>query len=68
LNVSTAKSHLIDMALEVVVIAVADVDRANRFYGGLGCRLDADIARARIFAWFNSHHPVRRARFISAEV
>jgi catechol 2,3-dioxygenase-like lactoylglutathione lyase family enzyme len=47
--VSTAKSHLIDMALEVVVIAVADVDRAVRFYGGLGWRLDADIATGENF-------------------
>jgi len=28
--------------LEVVAIAVADVDRALRFYQGLGWRLDAD--------------------------
>jgi hypothetical protein len=31
-----------DMKLEVVVIPVSDVDRAKRFYGGLGWRLDAD--------------------------
>jgi catechol 2,3-dioxygenase-like lactoylglutathione lyase family enzyme len=41
---STPKSRPIDMALEVVVIPVVDVDRAMRFYGGLGWRLDADIA------------------------
>jgi len=34
-----------DMKLEVVVIPVSDVERAKRFYGGLGWRLDADIAR-----------------------
>ena len=34
----------IDMKLEVVVIPVSDVDRAKRFYGGLGWRLDADFA------------------------
>jgi catechol 2,3-dioxygenase-like lactoylglutathione lyase family enzyme len=33
----------IDMKLEVVVIPVADVDRAKAFYGGLGWRLDADF-------------------------
>src|SRR5215212_10168105 len=33
-----------DMKLEVVVIPVADVDRAKRFYGDLGWRLDADFA------------------------
>ena len=34
-----------DMKLEVVVIPVSDVERAKRFYSGLGWRLDADIAR-----------------------
>jgi catechol 2,3-dioxygenase-like lactoylglutathione lyase family enzyme len=34
----------VDMKLEVVVIAVSDVDRAKRFYGSLGWRLDADFA------------------------
>ena len=33
------------MKLEVVVIPVADVDRAKDFYGGLGWRLDADFSR-----------------------
>jgi catechol 2,3-dioxygenase-like lactoylglutathione lyase family enzyme len=33
----------IDMKLEVVVIPVSDVDRAKRFYGDLGWRLDADF-------------------------
>jgi catechol 2,3-dioxygenase-like lactoylglutathione lyase family enzyme len=34
----------VDMKLEVVVIPVADVERAKRFYGDLGWRLDADFA------------------------
>jgi catechol 2,3-dioxygenase-like lactoylglutathione lyase family enzyme len=34
-----------DMKLEVVIIPVSDVERAKRYYGGLGWRLDADIAR-----------------------
>ena len=33
-----------DMKLEVVVIPVSDVERAKRFYNGLGWRLDADYA------------------------
>jgi catechol 2,3-dioxygenase-like lactoylglutathione lyase family enzyme len=33
----------IEMKLEVVVLPVADVDRAKRFYEGLGWRLDADF-------------------------
>ena len=32
----------VDMKLEVVVIPVSDVDRAKRFYGDLGWRLDID--------------------------
>jgi catechol 2,3-dioxygenase-like lactoylglutathione lyase family enzyme len=32
------------MKFEVVVIPVSDVDRAKRFYGSLGWRLDADFA------------------------
>ena len=34
----------VDMKLEVVVIPVSDVDRAKRFYGNLGWRLDAERA------------------------
>ena len=34
----------VDMKLEVVVIPVADVDRAKSFYSSLGWRLDADFA------------------------
>jgi catechol 2,3-dioxygenase-like lactoylglutathione lyase family enzyme len=34
----------VDAKLEVVVLPVADVDRAKAFYQGLGWRLDADIA------------------------
>ena len=34
----------IDMKLEVVTVAVSDVDRSKRFYQSLGWRLDADIA------------------------
>jgi catechol 2,3-dioxygenase-like lactoylglutathione lyase family enzyme len=32
-----------DMKLEVVVLPVADVDRAKEFYVALGWRLDADV-------------------------
>ena len=39
----TRKAPTVDMKLEVVVIPVADVDRAKRFYGDLGWRLDADF-------------------------
>jgi catechol 2,3-dioxygenase-like lactoylglutathione lyase family enzyme len=39
----------VDTKLEVVVIPVADVDRAKRFYGALGWRLDADIAPSEEF-------------------
>jgi catechol 2,3-dioxygenase-like lactoylglutathione lyase family enzyme len=34
----------VDMKLEVVVLPVADVERAKKFYGQLGWRLDADLS------------------------
>jgi catechol 2,3-dioxygenase-like lactoylglutathione lyase family enzyme len=37
------------MALEVLVIPVADVERALRFYTALGWRLDADIVKGERF-------------------
>ena len=40
----TPRAQTVDMKLEVVVIPVSDVDRAKRFYAGLGWRLDADFA------------------------
>jgi catechol 2,3-dioxygenase-like lactoylglutathione lyase family enzyme len=46
---STTKSSPIDMALEVVVVSVSDVDRAVRFYGSLRWRLDADITHGHDF-------------------
>ena len=41
-TVETLRAGTIDMKLEVVVIPVSDVDRAKRFYGDLGWRLDID--------------------------
>lgn len=38
-----------DMKLEVVVVPVADVDRAKDFYVGLGWRLDADLTTGEDF-------------------
>jgi catechol 2,3-dioxygenase-like lactoylglutathione lyase family enzyme len=32
-----------DLKLEVVVLPVSDIDRAKRFYEGLGWRMDADL-------------------------
>jgi catechol 2,3-dioxygenase-like lactoylglutathione lyase family enzyme len=39
----TWRASPVDMKLEVVVIPVADVDRAKRFYADLGWRLDGDF-------------------------
>ena len=39
-----APSTAVDLKMEVVPIPVADVDRAKRFYEGLGWRVDADFA------------------------
>jgi catechol 2,3-dioxygenase-like lactoylglutathione lyase family enzyme len=36
---------IVDLKLEVVTLPVSDVDRAKRFYEGLGWRMDADIVR-----------------------
>jgi catechol 2,3-dioxygenase-like lactoylglutathione lyase family enzyme len=36
-------SSTVDLKFEVVVIPVADADRAKEFYGNLGWRLDADF-------------------------
>src|SRR5262245_48447754 len=41
--VSSAIAANVDMKFEVVVIPVADVDRAKAFYTKLGWRLDADF-------------------------
>ena len=38
-----SKTPSIALRLEVVVLPVADVDRAKSFYGGLGWRQDADL-------------------------
>ena len=41
--IETPRARTVDMKLEVVVIPVSDVERAKRFYGDLGWRLDADF-------------------------
>lgn len=41
--IGTPRARTLDMKFEIVVIPVSDVDRAKRFYGGLGWRLDADF-------------------------
>src|SRR5215469_6220795 len=41
-DATVAKATKLDMKFEIVVIPVSDVDRAKRFYAGLGWRLDAD--------------------------
>jgi len=43
MSADTASAPAVDMKLEIVVVPVSDVDRAKRFYGGLGWRLDADF-------------------------
>ncbi|HZH02324.1 MAG TPA: VOC family protein [Myxococcaceae bacterium] len=35
----------VDLKLEAIVIPVSDLDRAKRFYQGLGWRLDADFSK-----------------------
>jgi len=45
----TASVRARDFRLEVVVLPVSDVERAKEFYGRLGWRLDADVARGEDF-------------------
>src|SRR5450432_1489292 len=45
-NASVAK---VDMKFEIVVIPVADVDRAKEFYAKIGWRLDADFDNGKDF-------------------
>src|SRR3954453_23298153 len=42
--IGTPRARTADLKLEIIVIPVSDVDRAKRFYGDLGWRLDADYA------------------------
>jgi catechol 2,3-dioxygenase-like lactoylglutathione lyase family enzyme len=42
-SVQSPEPGTVEMKLEVVTLPVSDVDRAKRFYQGLGWRLDADI-------------------------
>ena len=42
--VQDAEKGTVDFKLEVVIVPVSDVDRAKRFYQGLGWREDVDIA------------------------
>lgn len=42
-SAGTKSTGVVDMKLEVIVLPVADVDRAKRFYAALGWRLDADF-------------------------
>ena len=42
---SAASVGKVDTKIEVVAIPVSDVDRAKKFYGGLGWRLDADFSK-----------------------
>src|ERR1700752_5106346 len=56
-SIKSPRRQKVDMKLEVVVIPVSDVDRAKRFYGGLGWRLDADFAPGDAFRVVQSTPP-----------
>ncbi len=43
-SAETQELSTIDMALEVMQVPVSDIDRAKRFYLGLGWRFDIDLA------------------------
>ncbi|HVJ33213.1 MAG TPA: VOC family protein [Terriglobia bacterium] len=44
-STETLRARPVDMNIEVIVIPVSDVDRAKRFYGDLGWRLDIDYVK-----------------------
>jgi catechol 2,3-dioxygenase-like lactoylglutathione lyase family enzyme len=48
-STATPEPATIDMKLEVVTVAVSDIDRAKQFYARLGWRLDADIVAGDAF-------------------
>lgn len=43
-EIEEGKERGVDLKLEAVLIPVSDADRAKRFYGNLGWRLDADFS------------------------
>jgi catechol 2,3-dioxygenase-like lactoylglutathione lyase family enzyme len=47
----------VDMKLEVVVVPVADVDKAKDFYQGMGWRLDADVSAGVLFDFKGPSRP-----------
>jgi catechol 2,3-dioxygenase-like lactoylglutathione lyase family enzyme len=53
-----------EMKLEVVVLPVSDVDRAKRFYEGLGWRLDADFSKSADFRVLQLTPPGSQASII----
>ena len=50
----TAKALPVDMKLEVIVIPVSDVDRAEKFYTRLGWRQDVTPPGSGVFPGFNA--------------
>jgi catechol 2,3-dioxygenase-like lactoylglutathione lyase family enzyme len=61
---SAASVGKVDTKLEVVAIPVSDVDRAKKFYEGLGWRLDADFDKGGRAVQFTP--PGSECRFTSA--
>jgi catechol 2,3-dioxygenase-like lactoylglutathione lyase family enzyme len=68
LSLARRGAEVVNMKLEVVVLAVADVERAKDFYGQLGWRLDADFPSMTAFGSSSSRRPARAARFSSARI
>src|SRR5262245_1670778 len=66
-NDVTKGAPTVEMKLEVIVIPVSDVDRAKRFYGGLGWRFDADFANGETFRVVHSRLRVPQPPSISAK-
>jgi predicted enzyme related to lactoylglutathione lyase len=60
--IESPRARTVDMKLEVVVIPISDVDRAKRFYGSLGWRLDADFVKGDAFRGMQFTPPEQAGR------
>jgi catechol 2,3-dioxygenase-like lactoylglutathione lyase family enzyme len=63
----TFESGTVEMKLEVVLVPVSDVDRAKRFYEGLGWRMDIDYAGGEGFRVVQLTPPGSQASIIIGE-
>ena len=59
-----SRAAAVPMRLEAVVVPVADVDRANRFYQRLGWRVDADVSAGDDYRLVHLTPPASKASIV----